>query len=310
MALRFPSDLPSKYYFSLGFEEYSRPDPFKSLVQLTQVSGDAGMIQLPIPQNIIDTQMLKWQAERVLLGEVLGDSWDAFTKDGDYAELANDAMAAGLLAPGAIGGAVGAALGQGSFSQAARNGINVATGGADVVKSLLQKAGLAINPVLAMMFEHPEYKKHSFQWKLAPQTPAESDTIMAIIEAVRFNSLPEAVHGGLFFKYPSIAKIQIHTGGGQLYRFQPSVIDIVEVNYAANPAQVPSFFAGTSAPTEISLKIDFIEIILNTRNNTQAVNSSASVPLNFSFGGGGAASGIPGIGSVTSILGNLNGRKR
>ncbi len=304
MALRFPHDLPDKYYTSIGFEAYTRPDPFSSLVTLTQVTGD-GSIQLPIPQNIIDSQHLKWGQSSALLGDTLIKGWDALTETGDWSKLGNNLAAGAIGAPSAIGGAIGAALGGGSLSTAASNGARVATGASDVAKAVLQQQGLALNPVLSIMFEQPEFKAHSFMWKFAPESPEESKSVASIIEAFRFNALPDVQNDGLFFKYPSIVRARLRAGDGDIYRMQPCIMTSVEVNYAANPAQTPSFFNATALPTVITLKIELLEIIMNTRKNTKP-NSSFT---NLSFGSGLELNSV-GMNSIQRVLTSVNGLVR
>lgn len=289
MTLKFPNDLPEKYYTSIGFEEYSRPDPFNSLVKLTQVTDTGGLIALPIPQNIVDSQQLKWTERSALLGEFVGDTWDALTNKGDWGDVTKDLGLAALNLPSTIGG-----LGTRLFGS---TGNAIATEASDVTKAILQKSGLAINPVLSQMFDTPEFKRHSFSWKFSPDTPEESQTVADIVEAFRFNALPDVAYGGMFFKYPSIVKIRLHTGDRDLYRFQPCVINAVEVNYASNQAQVPSFFSGTSMPTNITLKIDLVEIILNTRQNTKINGGTA-----FGLGSGSMLNN-----RLTTLLNNPSG---
>ena len=74
---------------------------------------------------------------------------------------------------------------------------------------------------------------------------------------------PELSDLGIFFKYPSIVQPKLFNGPKQnefLYDFKPCVIENMIVNYA--PTGVPSFFAGTKAPTEIEFQLFLSEINL------------------------------------------------
>lgn len=278
MSLTFPHDLSSKYYFDLKFVTYSRPDPFSGKINLSYPSwGGApgyGSIRLPVPAHMMDSQNLRWTQESRMDGYV-----------GAAMELANQDVRGMAL--------INAMLQQsGGLSQM----LNNFTSTGDIQGYLLQNAGLALNPVLTQTFKHPEFKTHQFSWKLAPENPEESLTLQGIIDAIKLNSLPDISLGGAFFSYPSIALIRIHSGNnGDLYNFQPAVITNVTVHWA--PQGVPSFLAGTNAPTSVQIDISLLEIILNTRKNYTGENVVGTPPtpssgFNLSLGAG-------------NILGNL-----
>lgn len=256
MPLTFPVDLPQRYYFDLKFKTYSRPSPYSGKVNLsTPALGAAqsgGNIRLPVPANIIDSQRLAWQQDNSTGGLV------EMAADGVTGEL--DAAGAGLS--NVLGGFLGGV--SADIKSITNKWTYLNTG--DAAAYAMQRAGLAMNPVLTQMFKHPEFKEHSFTWRLAPETANESAVLQQIINTIKEQSLPDAAFGGAFFSYPAIAMIQIHTGNnGSLYNFQPSVITSVTANYA--PMGVPSFFANSNAPTMVELSISLIEIILNTRSN-------------------------------------------
>lgn len=271
MALTFPADLTERYYFDLKFKTYSRPSPYTGKVNLGTpaafAAGSSGNIRLPVPSNVIDTQRLAWQQ-----GENIGGLTEAVA-DGVTGEM--DTFVGGLASQlGFIGSQLSSIIKNGIQTGAL---VNVG----DAVAYGLQRAGLSMNPVLTQMFKHPEFKEHSFTWRLAPESATESYILQQIVNTIKEQSLPDTVAGGAFFSYPAIAMIQIHTGNnGSLYNFQPSVITSVSANYA--PMGVPSFFAGTNAPTMVELSINLIEIILNTRSN---MNGQLVSGFDFSLGG-------------------------
>lgn len=289
MPLKFPANLSDRYYFDLQFKTYSRPSPYNGKVNLGNPAGMAarsgGHIRLPIPSNLVDNQRLSWQqASNVgALTEVL--------VDGIHGDV--ESMFGGL---GSQFANIAAQFSQ-EFRRLVQRGGIVDTG--DAAAYLMQKSGIALNPALTQMFKHPEFKEHSFSWRLAPETPLESDTLQNIINTIKEQSLPDIAAGGAFFSYPAIAMIQIFSGAnGNLYNFQPAVITSVSTNYA--PMGVPSFFAGTNAPTIVELSINFLEIILNTRSNMNRENVSG---FDFSLGGIGTNNLTKkALSKVTSIL--------
>lgn len=282
MGLKFPFDLSETYYFDLKFKTYTRPSPFTGKINLSDpaigAAPGSGAIKLPIPGNIVEDQKLNWQQERDALAT--GAAIDALSGLAGLAGVGlsnptdkfGDSGAAALL--------IGAGLAQGVASAAAF----AATGQQeDPVSAILQRSGLAMNPVLTQQFKHPEFRQHVFSWTFAPTTEYESQSIQSIIDTIKEQSLPDINAGGAFFSYPSIAMIQIYTGNnGNLYPFQPCVITNVSVNYA--PMGVPSFFAKTNAPTMIKLDVSFLEIILNTRSNWKTSTSGFVSGFDFSLG--------------------------
>lgn len=267
MSFKFPEDLSDEYYMSLSFKKYDRPDPFTTLMRLAPISDGGGPSYLPLPANLVDSQSLNWEQGNGLLGEVFNDIWKTATNysDANKSELIETLKVAGItgaaqllgvagsVAAGATGGAVGSQLGAAATM---------------TTKALLQQAGLALNPVLTQMFTSPEFKTHQFSWKFSPNTRRESDDLYEIIDDIKSRSLPEAISGGAFFKYPDIAIIRLHVGSNDLYSLKPCVIKNVEVNYAASG--VPSFFANSKSATSIQLTISLLEIELNTRNNSRS----------------------------------------
>ena len=265
MTLKYPLDLPSDYYFSIGFMDYKRPDPFSSLLTLTPTTG-AENICLPIPGNMVDTQNLNWTQGTSIIGEAATDVWQQ-NNDGARAALTELVTKLPKIASETMGEVIG---GPGLA--------NMFGAGADAAtKTALQKAGLALNPVLTQQFNNPEFKNHQFTWKFSPDSPEESAVLSEILKILRYQSLPGVSGGGAFFTYPSIANIKIHAGDGELYRFQQCVVKDISVNYAPNG--VPSFFAGTQTFSSCQLTLSFIEIILNTRLNTRSDAETAAISL-------------------------------
>lgn len=161
-------------------------------------------------------------------------------------------------------------------SQGALGGLTGSAAGA-----ALQSAGLALNPLLTVLFKHPEFRTHQFSWTFSPNSADESNELKQIIETIRYASLPN--NYGSYYGYPDLALIR-YSNENQLYRFQPAVITNVTSNYA--PTGVPSFFEGNRYPNMVNLTISFLEVILNTResygsnNPTNYFNNATSSTIN------------------------------
>ena len=292
--LTYPSDLTLKYYLSLTFSKYNRPDPFTSLVQLTPIlNSPDSRINLPLPAALINALNLKWVGDKNDIVSEMGA--DAFTGDGaglaaGMRQLTLDGI--GAAAGGGLGAAAafgfsavtgGKELSAGTVQQIMSAGTSAAQG---ITRNILQRNGLAVNPVLTQQFSNPEFKQHNFSWKFSPDSPEESATLKSIIDTIEHESKPSGdggagglAGGGAFFGYPSIVTVKIMTNNNQLYKIQPCVVTNITVNYA--PRSVPSFFAKTGAPVMIQVDLSLLEIILNTRENSSP--DHLETPYNFSM---------------------------
>lgn len=58
--------------------------------------------------------------------------------------------------------------------------------------------------------------------------------------------------------YPNMVRLEFIPNSAELYKFKTCMIQEVAIDYA--PAGMPSFFAGTTAPTLMEFKISLQEI--------------------------------------------------
>jgi hypothetical protein len=239
---QYPSDL-SQYYIGFSFSEYSRP---KFNVRPTKsIKAD---ISLPIPNNLTDFLEARWDEQEMGFVGHFGEAGGALADSAGVNNTVGRTI-------GAVGGAFAEQYYQNQFqfNEAAKKGLSEA----------LRLNGLAFNPYLAMYYNGPRFKKHRFAWRFSPNHPGESRDLVQIIKQFHFAMSPELTAGGIFFKYPFIVNPKIFNGDQPndfLYDFKSCVIENVVVNYA--PSGVPSFFAGTKAPTEIEFQLFLSEISL------------------------------------------------
>jgi hypothetical protein len=119
-------------------------------------------------------------------------------------------------------------------------------------------AGVALNPLMFLQFQRPEFRQFSLSWLLAPKNKKESETIRDIIKAFKRSASPYKHGGGLLMGYPDVATIVMKPDDifGNLV-FKPCVVTSVQVNY--NGAPNPSFFKN-GAPTVIALTLNLMEM--------------------------------------------------
>lgn len=123
--------------------------------------------------------------------------------------------------------------------------------------------GLALNPMMFMQFQRPNYKEHTLSWTLAPSNKRDSDELKDIINEFKKACLPTLEGGGLLLGYPNIATIRFKPDK-YLFKMKPCAIISVQVDYSG--AGMPSFFK-SDAPTVVNLTVALKEIQLWNRNN-------------------------------------------
>lgn len=137
-----------------------------------------------------------------------------------------------------------------SMAGAAGKGFQAAAGFGGIV------LGEAINPLMFLQFQRPEYRQFSFSWMLTPRNYEESKTIKKIITTTKQAAAPEK--GFLTLKYPSVALIKMHPEDlfGNI-KFKPCVITSVQTSLVAGPN--PAFYKD-GEPAVISFAINLMEM--------------------------------------------------
>lgn len=122
--------------------------------------------------------------------------------------------------------------------------------------------GQALNPLMFLQFQRPEYKQYSLSWLLTPRNQDESVRIRKIIKTCQWAAAPE--NNLLLFGYPYIALIKMHPD--DLFKnviFKPCVITSVQTSYVAGPN--PAFHKN-GAPAVISLTLNLMEMTFWFKN--------------------------------------------
>ena len=149
-----------------------------------------------------------------------------------------------------------------------------AASGNDVVGAQEKMNNIATNNFLEVMFGGVGFRKFSYTWKFSPKTPQESDEIDKIIRTFRFHMLPEkkAETLGRFYVLPSEFDIFYMFRGEEntwFNKISSCVLINADVNYAPNGYQTfrPHEGRNGAPPTEIDLKLDFMETKLITKED-------------------------------------------
>ena len=288
--MQFPEDL-STHFMALMFYRYDYTKGSARKAKLHRT------ILLPVPTNLNETFNIMYNESE--LGAIKGEMSDFLARGNTKAitDLVADPIGA---ASSAISGAMKAGgkglsqvqrMFQSGGTQEAVNSLrgNEVLGGAAIGLGLRggsgpMSAGLnrffasAPNPHITALFKGVGLKTHNFTWKLAPRKLSETHSLTKIINLMRSSVLPERGEGNITLRFPDEVEIYIggtdgmnakdNKGGGHLYHFKRAVIRNLTTNFA--PDGMPSFFAGTGAPTAVSLNIDLLETTIHTRGDYEA----------------------------------------
>lgn len=123
-------------------------------------------------------------------------------------------------------------------------------------------SGLALNPLMFLQFQRPEYRQFSLSWVLSPRNEKESIAIKNIITRCKKAASP--TYGMFLMGYPLVALIKMYPNDifGHMV-FKPCVITSVQVNYTGAPT--PSFHKN-GAPTMVTLTLNLMEMQFWFRN--------------------------------------------
>jgi hypothetical protein len=240
----FPADLIQSnrdFYMSFKFQKYE-----KRAINNSPFLRSTGTVRLPIPNNLKDNMNVSYGTPS--LGPTVGAALENILAN-PPADNSIEAVGSTLVGSGsaALTGAAASLVNNSAAGQAASSYF-----------------GIAVNPYQTVLFEKPDFKKHTFSWKLIPKNEQESATIRNIVRTFQYHMSPgvgdNSVNApGLFFSYPSMVVISLFPSSEFLYRFKPCVLQSVNVDYA--PGSSPSFYKRTSgAPAAVNITLSLTEI--------------------------------------------------
>lgn len=225
----FPAPLNRKENYRASFpSDLLNGDKRKFYTQIEFVNYNfgtpSGTVKLPIPLKVDDNYVLQWSQ-----------------------------FAATEKATGALGSIVGSIFGSG-----------VASAGMTLAQGLGVATGTALNPLLFMQFQRPEFRQFSLSWILTARNEKESNSIKDIITICKRAAAPTGGAWQALMGYPNLAVVKMHPDDlfGHMV-FKPCIIHSVQANYTAGPT--PAFFkkgANSSkegAPVVVTLTLNLQE---------------------------------------------------
>jgi len=197
-----------------------------------------GMIYLPIPESITDSNGVTWGEDRL----------NGFAAAG--LGIASDMITSGNVAEAITAGAnrtkdaVGKLLGDQNtvnatnsvFAAAAVNALGARTSATGI---LARQSGAILNPNMELLFNGVQLRSFSFNFDFAPRDEKESVVIRDIVRAFKKslnakNGSKDDNSSGLFIGSPDVFQLTYKTGGKNhqfLHKFKPMALLNMVVNH-------------------------------------------------------------------------------
>jgi len=231
---RFPLDV-GKYYMKIEINDYKRD--FQDSLKKGGFGNSKGHLSqtdniiFPLPSNIVDNNSTSFSEDS--MGDIVGGAVDAASAGaGVAADFATKGRATDVINIGKIA------------NYAAKIGYAA--------------AGVSSNKFMTIVLQGPQYKKHSFSWKLYPKTIDESIELNRIINLLKKSMRTKLTGENFFFEFPKVFKLSFSPNEDFLYAFKPAVMESISVNYT--PSGSPNFYGKTGAPDGVSITMNFWEL--------------------------------------------------
>ncbi len=138
--------------------------------------------------------------------------------------------------------------------------------------------GLAMNPMLEMIYSSPQFRQFRFDFVFYPRDEKEALEVQNILERLRFHQAPEIKSntGGFFLVPPSEFDIKFYYNGFEnpnIPKISTCVLKGIDINYAPNgwaayeTLEAKPSLGRTGMPVGITLSLDFEETEILTKDS-------------------------------------------
>ena len=226
--------------------------PFNERREITN-KNIIGIVTLPIPGGISDTNMVEWGSDSVNVAEA------------NFAGIANAAIGAG----------------GGAGAEATGNKLNAVAANADAVKEavkahfvsaatglqnpLSRTQGAVLNPNMELLFNGPQLRPFNFTFKLSPRSEKEAKSVRSIIRFFKQGMSPIRTESNLFLKAPHTFQIQyLHKNKEHKFinKIKECALQSFVVNYTPE-GNYATFTDGAMVSYEIQMQFQELEPIFN-----------------------------------------------
>jgi len=126
---------------------------------------------------------------------------------------------------------------------------------------------LAVNPHVEFFFENVTPRTFSFDFKLSPRNPDESEVIQKIIRSFKFHSAPkpQSSEAGRYWIYPQVFQIE-YWNSDKTNKIGDCALTSVDVTYSGT-GDNHTFYDGQ--PILVELKLNFMELDIITKDHIE-----------------------------------------
>jgi len=248
------------------------PTAFKNTTQAKSISNKAvlsettlapgGMIVLPIPSNVNDSNSVSYNAGTMnnitgaalqTVPDMMGDGLRALKIKNLEEFLGKAVDASGLKTERA------ATLIQ---QQLAVNAVNIFGANVSLDQLLARKDNKIFNPNMELLFDGVKLRSFNFQFKMTPRDYDESRQTKLIIRSLKRNMAPTFIdQGNLFVKSPNVFELAYMRGSAIhpfLNKFKQCALTDMKVNYTGENVYA---VYGDSTPVSMILDLSFQELV-------------------------------------------------
>lgn len=205
-------------------------------------------VQLPIQGGIQDSNAVGWNEDNLNPLQAAG------------AELAKDTIGEGFSAGADT--LLRQAQTIGKEGGAVKKAIQVGIAGQAVGSNIIGRTERAVfNPNTELLFQGPQLRAFSFNFKMTPRGKNEAETVKAIIKFFKFHMAPKTSDANLFLKAPNIFRIEYFNKGQQhtgINLIKDCALQSCTVNYTPDGTYM-SYEDG--AMFSYDLQLQFMELI-------------------------------------------------
>ena len=265
----------------LTSQNFKNTNPYSSVTTAREafkakVLGPGGVIALPMPSNIQDSNSVSYEAGN--LNDLAAKGLDIAstlisTNIFNPASIANNAQAVSDALVGkfkAIPGQTGKFTNDGSGlisgdtvelvkKSLAAQAVNVFGANVSLDSLLARSEGKILNPNMELLFNNVTLRTFRFSFKMTPRDDREATSIKSIIRSLKKNMAAKT--DSLFLKTPNIFELQYKKGNKPhpfLNLFKPCALSDMSVNYTGENVYA-TYADGT--PLSMVMTLTFKELL-------------------------------------------------
>lgn len=248
-------------------QNFTNQNPYSSLtiaqnVSKAKVLVDNGVIALPMPSNIQDSNSVSYEAGN--LNKLAAEGLEAFGDLTNINAFGNDfgTQTAGALTD--AGAKMTELLEKNkvkdlALKSLAAQGINLFGANVSLQSLLARSQGKILNPNMELLFNNVTLRTFRFSFKMTPRDENESTSIKSIIRSLKRNMAAKS--RDLFLETPNIFELQYKKGNRPhpfLNLFKPCALSDMSINYTGENVYATY---GDGTPLSMVMTLTFKELL-------------------------------------------------